>query len=280
MELKPHFRVVRFSPAPEYIESVNVALLIIDSNPRLVSDSQFEKLSCIAPSFDPSVLQVWLDCVSDELRTIPPAEIPIALTSKTAQIQMGKEHYLERDVPQELEQRLIRTYLKKAHRGNKQSEEHLRYVDSLISDLIGNTALMLGELLKRAKPDSFLRPSSAALLSVRNVKFSRVIVAPKALILMDGLNLAVASRAQLKQRAFEIDFGFFAFGEVKQKIESLEEKEILRTSFVFNAPSELDKETHALIDLLKRDSDLSVDANNQEEVLRFNALIRNKTLLR
>jgi hypothetical protein len=279
MELRPHFRVVRFSPVPEYLEPVNVALLIIDQRPRLVSDFVFEKLACISPSFDREVLQVWLKSIAEEIRGLPPAEISSRLTSRTSQIQLGRENYIKSDIHEPLEQHLIQTFLKKAPRPTRSSEKHLQYIDTLIDGVIGRSDLMYGDVLKRAQASSFLTPESVSKLATSSIRFSRVIVAPRALVIMDGLNLGITSRAQLRLRAAEVGFGFFQFGEAKGAIETIERKEILRASLAFNRPSAPDKELDCILALLKRDSDISVDTASSDEVFEFNKMLRQKSLL-
>jgi len=278
MELKSHFRVVRFSPVPEVLEPINVALLIFDRSPRLVTDYEFEKLGCVAPSFDRSTLQVWLEIIADDIRRVPPQDIPSWLTSRTAQIQLGKPCFLGREVSKDLEDRLIREYLKKPHRHTERGEPRVHYVDSLISDVIGKADWIYGEVMKRAKPEQFLRNESLSILHARSIRFSRVLLAPKSIVLMDGLNLAITNRNKLRQRATDIGFGFFSFGEVKKEIQSIEQRELVRTSFIFNRRPDSDREIDYLVETVRRDADFCVDNQNPDEVRGFNQVLRAKSI--
>ncbi len=260
---------------PECVEAVNVALLILDSRPRIVSDFKFEKLSCVAPSFDRSVLQFWLECASAEIANTPLSEVPVRLASRSAQVQIGEPTFLRREITESVERKLVHALLRRMPRPTEASEEHIQYVDSLISDAIGGTQLLMGEVLKRAKPSRFLKPQSLKKLDGgAGIKFSRVLVSPTSLVLMDGVNLAASSKMQLRQRAAEIDFGFFSLGAVRTEIEEIEQKKILRTAFVFNTPPTPDREIQHVVNLVTRDSDLAVDSSKPEEVFRFNRALQ------
>ncbi len=279
MELIPHFRVVRFSPVPECVEAVNVAVLILDSHPRLVSDFQFEKLACVAPSFNPEALRVWLESAAEEIKAGSIDDITQRLTARTAQIELSRQHFIGRDVPRDLEENLIDVFLKKQRRLTKQSEPHIHYVETLIQAMIEPANIQSGRVLKRAKPENFLRSESLKLLTTPSIRFARVIDSPRSLVIMDGLNLAVTSRSQLRQRASEIGIGFYSFGDAKREIENIEQKKIVRTAFVFNRPTDIDTELAYYIEQVSRESDVRVDSSVENDVLRFQQLLHEKSSL-
>jgi hypothetical protein len=137
---------------------------------------------------------------------------------------------------------------------------------------------MYGDMLKRARPDQFLHKESLRILQAKTIRFSRVLVAPKSIVLMDGLNLAISNRDQLRRRSSDIGCGFFSFGEVKEAVQSVEQKELVRTSFIFNRPAETDRELDYFIQTVRRDADVCVDNHDAEDIRRFNHLLRTKTL--
>lgn len=274
MELKPHFRVIRFSPVPECIEAVNVGLLIMDSRPRIVSNYEFEKLACVAPYASAPVLRFWLQSAAEEILKLSPEEVPAFLSSRTSQIKLGRENFLGREVGEDLERKLIHTFLCRPQRPSRASEDHIQYVDTLISGIVGAADFLYGDLLKRAKPAKFLSGESLGRIESKSIRFSRVLVAPRALVIMDGLNLSIASRTQLRQRAAEIGYGFFTFGQEKIAIERIENRKILRTAFLFNKPPEMDRELEYTVSLVNRDADMAVDAGSTREVFDFNQRLR------
>jgi hypothetical protein len=274
MELKPHFRVVRFSPVPEVQEPVNVALLFVEDKARLVSDFEFEKLGCVAPSFDKSILRFWLEDIRETLSSVQPEDAYTHLASRTAQIQVGPMHWLTRKLSPEFELRLINNYLRRGHRHNAPSERHLQYVDSLIEDEISKVFVKTGRLLKRARPETFLSPQSLNLLSAKNIRFSRVLNGTKQIVLMDGLNLAVTSRAQIKQRAAEVGYGYYTLGISKNQIEQIEQKSIVRAAFLFHRPIGSDPEIDYAANLMSRDADLLVEPESGKNVAEVQKILQ------
>lgn len=54
------YSIVRFSPVPEEVEAVNVAVLLWDRPPRLLFDSDFPRLAAITSRFDRTLLRAYL----------------------------------------------------------------------------------------------------------------------------------------------------------------------------------------------------------------------------
>ena len=266
MELKPHFRVVRFTPVPEIQEPVNVALLFVDNKARLVSDYEFQKLSCIAPNFDKEMLKFWLEDIAGDLESIKPQDAFSHIASRSAQIQVGNTHWLPQKLSSTLESRLIATYLQKEHRHNKHAENHLQHVETLIDDAIRNPFWDMSGVLKRAEAKNFLSPAGVKLLATKNIHFARVLNGTKKIVLMDGLNLSVASKSQLRMRATTIGAGFYAIGNARKELEQVEQKEFVRAAFVLRRPQTDDPEIAYLANVLGRDSEFLVEPETGKNV--------------
>lgn len=64
--------IIRFSPKPELIEHVNVALLVTrcymsgERDTRLVYDPKFPLLTCAVPEFNPELMRVHLESLSSQ----------------------------------------------------------------------------------------------------------------------------------------------------------------------------------------------------------------------
>ncbi len=267
MELKPHFRVVRFSPVPEIQEPVNVALLFVADHARLVSDFEFQKLGCIAPNYDKAMLRFWLEDIAEDLANIKPQDAFAHIASRSPQIQVGDTHWLTQQLSPAFESRLVDIYLHRDPRRSKHADNHIHYVDTLIDDAIKNPAFDATGMLRRIKPDKFLSDTSLKLLgSVGNIHFSRVKNGTNKIVIMDGLNLSVASKAQLSSRAATVGTGFYIFGNSRARLEQIEQKKIVRAAFLFNRPQTGDPEISYLADVIRRDSDLLVEPETGKNV--------------
>jgi hypothetical protein len=274
MELTPHYRVVRFSPAPELHEPVNVALLLVDEKARLITDYVFQKLHCVAPRFNSKLLQFLLEHVQEELHSIKPEEAHIFLSAQTAQLQVGEPQRLTRGTSKDFEAHLIDLYLKRPTQVHKPGESHFRYVDTLLDEALTKVSFDAGSLIKRAHPSDFLSPDSISLLASKTMKFSRVLNGNRKIVLLDGLNLAVASKQQLKQRASEIGFGFYTMGKVRGRIESIEKKALVRAAFVFNQPATIDAELVYFQELIRRDADISVQSDTGHNLMALGDILQ------
>lgn len=261
--MNPHFRIVRFSPTPGLNEPVNVALLLVDDKARLVTDTEFQKLACIAPRFNVRLLRFMLDELGHELMRVDPEEAHTFLATRTAQLQVGEPQQFTRPLPRDFESKLIEAYLRRNQRPSRSTDRHMQYVDTLVDDALAKLAFDTSFLLNRARPKDFLSPQSVALLPAKSIKFSRVLSNDHKIVLMDGLNLAVASKPHLRQRAAELGYGFFSIGNVRSQLQAIEGKPIVRASFVFNRPPEADPEVEYSINLVERDADLKIDAATQ-----------------
>ncbi|HEY5911338.1 MAG TPA: hypothetical protein VJA21_12115 [Verrucomicrobiae bacterium] len=277
MELTPHFRVVRFSPTPEINEPVNVALLVIEEKARLVTDKEFQKLACVSPRFDTKILRSWLEQIQDELSDVTPEEAPAFLASRTAQIQVGEPQRLMDKLASSYESKLIDIYLRRQTRPHKTGDSHLKYVDTLLENALKKMSMGASHMLKRARPSDFMSQESLNLIAAKNIHFSRVLSGSKRLVLMDGLNLSVASKSQIRNRALDIGFGFYTFGTAKDRLERIEKREIARVGFIFQEPSMLDPELSYAVEQVHRDSDMMVKPSAGENVDKLAALLKSSS---
>ena len=268
------FRIVRYTPAPEFIEPVNIAILIIDRRPRLILDSSFPKLSCAVPRCNLEPLRFLLEWLDAEVRECTASTAHLRITQHSSQMQVSDEKTLTRGITRDLEGELIGLYLKRHTRTPDQTERRI-YIDTLL-DRVVETELGLRhvQMLKRASPQDFLSSSAYDHLRSNGFKISRVISGTQKLILMDGINLQLLTGNYLRTRTQEIGYAFFAMGSIKRELPQLESRELIRASFVFNRETaDLDPKSEYLLETLNRDSDLRIDPHLPEDRNRLRELI-------
>jgi hypothetical protein len=277
MELKPHFRIVRFSPTPEVVEPVNVALLFVDERARLITDNEFQKLHCVAPRFNPHLLETLLRNIQDEIGQQNPNQAHSFLSSHTGQLQVGEPHRLMAQVSPEMESRLVDLYLKRHARPSQHHESHVHYVDTLLDNELKKWKCDTHALLKRADPKKFLSPRGYDLLEAKSMRFSRVLNGAKRLVLIDGLNFAISSKAQIKMRSQAICFGFFSFGRIREKLQEIENREVTRAALIFGRPLMLEPELSYCEEQVRRDADLTVDTSTTVNASKLTELIHSSS---
>lgn len=255
-QLKPHFRVVRFSPVPEVTEHINVALLVVADRPRLLVDVEFQKLGCVAPQFDATMLRFWLESIQEELRRIAPANAATFLATVSSQFALGEPQVLVRSLDQKLETRLIDLYLRR-HRASPQQKGDRQQIESLLDTALKALELDPSRFLKRARPDQFLSSESRKILQTEEIQFARVLNGRNGLVLMDGINLH-ANKAHLCQRTSKVGASFFVVGQKKQPLEVSEGRKIIRAAFVFDGVVETDPEVQYAVAQLQQHSDVFV----------------------
>ncbi|MDR3378522.1 MAG: hypothetical protein P4M10_07540 [Verrucomicrobiae bacterium] len=260
--MKPHYRVVRYSPAPEFVEPVNVALLLVDEHARLLRDDRFPKLECVSGETDVGLLSFWLEEIEEEIRRSNPEDAHLVLTGRTSQIALGDPREIVGGISDDVEQMLIDSYLRKSRRV-RAAESQRQYIDTLLDVLLKEKVHVSPKpFLKRATPQQFLSDEARKRLQSNGFTISRVLNAPHGLVLLDGLNLG-ASEAAAGNRAQEIGYAFDAMESVRKYLREAESKDLLRASVIFHGERmEANPRLGYAVRSLKRDSDLVIDPRN------------------
>lgn len=66
--MSSEYCVLKFTPAPEFVDPVNVALLTSEGSVHFYYEYSFPRLKCAAPDFDPRHLAFLLDDLSANLK--------------------------------------------------------------------------------------------------------------------------------------------------------------------------------------------------------------------
>jgi hypothetical protein len=273
--MKPHFRIVQFSSAPEFKEFVNVAVLVVDEKPRLLVDEAFAKLGCIDPQFDRELLKDWLQDLGDQVRRADPETVDAIVRSSSPQVRASSSFPINPSVGRQVEQALVDLYLKRPSPRTPIATEAQRfYIDSLIERFMTTAHAPFMRVLRRVGPSDFLRPETRQFLKNNSFKVSRVIDGAKKLILIDGLNLGVA-RVGNRIRAQEIGYAFYSMASVRTKVRELESRDLVRTAILFNHTRAVgDPKLEYAVESLRRDSDLLVDADTSDDMVKFEQAVQ------
>ena len=64
------YRLVYFQPVPEYGERVCIALVFNgEKGAEVLYDPTFSKLKCLAPQIEPEAIKIYLETLSDNLKS-------------------------------------------------------------------------------------------------------------------------------------------------------------------------------------------------------------------
>lgn len=88
-----HCHVIQFSPSPEDIDPVSVALLVWDASHKvhsIVFDASFPRLRAIAPFFSTAFLCDYLWSIERDVRELAPGPAVTAAVLRTRQLRIGR----------------------------------------------------------------------------------------------------------------------------------------------------------------------------------------------
>ncbi len=239
--MKPYYQVVRFSPDPEVVEPVNVALFVANDRNSLVYDETFPKLSCVAPKFDRGLLDLYLRHLSTAVEDAG-GEGARLISSASAQFSLtGPREILTSNI-NAFVQTLVERYLARA--GSKRGERaKAQQIQSRLEDLLVSKFEIPGDYLcKQAPPREYLSPEVRKHLAAEDFKFARVLSAREHLVALDAID-PEAPRADLERRALRIGYGFHQLGKVKDILEEAEGRKLYRAAIILGSSAKV-PDTH------------------------------------
>ncbi|MCK6501403.1 MAG: hypothetical protein L6Q38_18135, partial [Nitrospira sp.] len=229
------FTIVRFSPNPEEVEHVNVALLLWDGQHRLVYDASFPKLSCIAPGFDARLLSFYLQKLESKIHSVPPGEAARILGSFSSQLQILGPRELTGPPFDATLRVLIDKYLSRQPRRHRAREGRERVESKVEQFLSSNVSLPADAILRRARPDSFLAPETVGILGVTNIHITRVISGERHLVLLEGLDLRLRSAMSVGAHANKVSYNYYLMGKIADDLKRIEHRQLHRATVLFGA---------------------------------------------
>ena len=123
MAVTSAYSVVRFSPCPEQIEYVNVALMLFGSEPEVRFDPDFPRLHCIEPGFDRVLLAEYLRALPRRIAAASPDMVCNAVARISGQLELlPLRDFLEQPTEAHIE-RLFGRYLASRREGWRDEPE-------------------------------------------------------------------------------------------------------------------------------------------------------------
>ncbi len=263
------FQILKFSPAPEFVDPVNVALLVYDGRTHVHYNEGFRRLACVAPNFDADSLSFQLRDYSEEVLGLDLESAVAFIRSKSAQFQVSKPQNLSLSPSREVIGTLTRNYLLPLPRpAPERGKREDRYIDSYLHDLLHKRVkIPEARVKRRAKPEDFLSRESVALFGQNGFSISRVIDGRQGIVLVDGINLEIKSQQSLRNRTEYIASTYFTVGQLQEQLELFEQRRLTRASVVFGMGYVGENRHHQYyVHQLRRESDLFVDPRRNQDV--------------
>jgi hypothetical protein len=109
--MNPGFSIIRYSPDPEEIEYINIALYFWGLEPGIVYLDDFPRLSCIYPLASRSLLTTYLKFLEACLNKREPHEARAEVQSHTSQYKCLQYRELYCPLTSDLKAMLVSKYL-------------------------------------------------------------------------------------------------------------------------------------------------------------------------
>lgn len=253
------YRILKFSPAPEFLDPINVALIISNGRTSVYYDKTFRRLRGVAPSIDIDSMDFLVHELNQEIADKPIESIDEQILATSSQMSLSEVRPLLTDLNESVVNSLIASYLLPVGKRlsiRQSPEEH--YVDTYLHDFLQKQIRVdTSKLLKRALLTEFLSSPSIDLMGRNGMRIRRVFPGRRGIILVDAINLELTSRRYLDWQADNIAYAYYRVGKFRPQLEGIEHRFIRRASVVFG----MDKigqnphfEYH--VEKLRRDSDL------------------------
>ncbi len=209
------FSIVRFSPDPEEIERVNVALLLWGAERSLFYRDDFPKLRCVAgDAFPRSFLREYLESLAQRARALPPEESYVALNAVSAQVRVSRFRHAPQVADPAFVAGLAERYLD-AH-DPKRTRERRPSIESQLDDVL-RTVLARGSIHRRPSPAD-LFGADPAFVSVFGggapVHVARALSGARGHLLVDGLDLTAPAK-DIEERTGRLSYAFHRFGQAR-----------------------------------------------------------------
>ena len=250
------FSLIRFSPSPEEIESVNVGIVLWESAPRLLIDNRFSRLRCVAPEADIVLLAQYLHGIEGQLKRKD------GLLA-SSQFTLSVPRQIVDPQARNLEAMLQRKYLVTQRKAPAKRGEREEYTDSRLHDFLVKVAgISQDRIFKRAAPVDFLPPEIAREYFPKNgLRFARVAVGRKGILATDAINRTVAQSA-LEKRALKVGTGFYHLGKVQNALRERKGQSLVRVVVFFGEVKGRDREVEYIEASLERDVEEVVEAEH------------------
>ncbi len=253
------YSLIRFSPVPEDVEPVNVAVVVWGPPPRVLFDERFPRLGSITPDFDAHLLRLFLQDL--------PAQIAdgdrSGLLRATSQIQVTTRRRLLPPLTTEAEVFLRKRYLSRAAGRTLVKAKAEREAVEMGLDRFLRIQLEVArpEIHVRMRPADFLpRELVERHIPEDGLRVARVITGRSLVLAIDGVDRRM-TLGFAEKRAMTIGATFFALGGLQQELLEKYRRRLRRAVVFFGrAPEHHSPRLEYLEETLRRESDLSCEA--------------------
>jgi hypothetical protein len=252
--------VLRFSPRPEDVEFMNVALLFSDERLGPVYGATFPKLACVDAGYNGKMLAEYIEHVAVQVRAHRTFEEGLkAIALSSSQLIHTRVRALQAEPTKELIATLKKAYLDHAPPRARRQQLQARHrvekaLDRILRPILPNTFRPA-----RARTRDFLDPRVVAKLP-HDFAVPRVIDVESVLVLLDGVHLE-SGLSSLQHRTFQIMANYKAMRELRHMIQDIENRPVhLGTVIAGNPANDERAEPADAISLLRDYSDsVSID---------------------
>lgn len=261
------YRLLHFQPDPEDGDRVCVGVLLQEGGKfSVLSDSKFKKLRCVAPDFEPELVNFYLHDLEDSLnRSREPIEV--TLRRRAPQLVVSEARTVSMPLTPDKRLRLIERFVlpaKELQRGlvatsreDTSTSEHLRMFLAEVAPWSAS------QIIRNAQPlDLF----NLTLPNIKPVAFA--LKKPSKVIVVDGVDLSVMTPTRAVTKANRIAHNFWQYGRIREESLFAGRPTVERVGVVMNGTS---PKTDAYLDAhdyafhqFKNEADVAVDATSGE----------------
>ena len=273
---KRSYRLVYFQPEPEDGERVCVGLLFCDYGQYSLSyDSSFPKLSCVAPRYGKAALKFYLNELEQSLHRASPDEVETILRKSGPQILTSDVRALLAPLSNAIKQKLLERFVLGCHSPQTlqaMKDEVVKRERPVEESITGFLKAFLpankGDVIFQARPRQLIGKS---LPNVSRVAAS--IRLPGKIVLIDGVDMKVATAKQVINRVNRVTHTFWEYGRAKREHLFTTSDSLKRVALVLNGRPKYslpqrDAHDFALHQFEKEADLLVTDSTKQEKELR------------
>lgn len=242
MTIPNGYQVVRFSPIPERVEFVNVAVLMYGERPELHYLPGFPKLRCVAgPSYPERLLVAELEYLERLVLQNGPEEGRVAFERMTAQLKVMEFVQTREFASAAQRDRLIQQLLASHGKERRRRPRTRPRIEAQLGEFIEGVSCSHAFL--RARPARDLLGDerlAERVFGTIDYRVPRALASERGLLVLDAIDVA-SGREAVHRRFSQISEGFHAFGEARTALRTTG-RELIRVAKIFGQDLDLGRE--------------------------------------
>ena len=262
------YRLLYFQPNPEDGERVCVGLLFEERRSRsVVYDDKFQKVRCIAPSYEPELMKFYLDDLDSTLQNSED-DLTLILRRYGPQLVASEERLVSLPLTDTTRFSLLERFVARGGRPTAEltavvakapsSDEFGERIRKYVQQYVRPTDV---RIIPNARPrDLFDYP----LPDLRPVALA--IRKPGKTILIDGVDLRISGKQQAVDRANRVAYTFWQYGRVRSENVSLLQTPFSRIGVLLDGSTRRTKAYYEAHDFalhqFQKEADIAVDTTS------------------